>query len=65
MKYISLCFIILSNLSAYSQIKSPVNGVPDNRQTIYAITGATVHKSATEVISDAILLVKNGKILRN
>ena len=63
MKYIALCFIILSNLSAYSQIKSPVNGVPDNRQTIYAITGTTVHKSATEVISDAILLVKNGKII--
>jgi imidazolonepropionase-like amidohydrolase len=63
MKYITLCFIILSSFSAYSQIKSPVNGVPDNRQTTFAITGTTVHKSATEVITNAVLLVKNGKII--
>jgi imidazolonepropionase-like amidohydrolase len=63
MKYIALCFILLTRFSTYAQIRPPVNGVPDNRQTTYAITGATVHKSAAEVIPDAILLVKNGKII--
>jgi imidazolonepropionase-like amidohydrolase len=63
MKYIALCFIFFTSLSTYAQIRPPVNGVPDIRQTTFAITGTTVHKTAAEVIPNAILLVKNGKII--
>jgi imidazolonepropionase-like amidohydrolase len=63
MKYLSLILLLSLQIKLIAQIKTPVNGVPDSRNTTYAITGVYVHKNANETISDGVLILRNGKIL--
>ena len=46
----------------YSQITFPRNGVYDDRDGIYAFKNATIHPSPDQVISNATLVIKDGKI---
>lgn len=63
MKYFSFILFLSLQIKLLAQIKTPVNGVPDSRNTTYAITDVYVHKNASETISDGILIFRNGKIL--
>lgn len=63
MKYISFILLLFSQLQLLAQIKSPINGVPDARNTTFVISGVTVHKNSNETIIDGILICKNGKII--
>ncbi len=63
LKYILFFFgsVVLS-FSSFNQDLEPDNGVKETKNVLYAITGATVHVSATEVINHATLLLRNGLI---
>jgi imidazolonepropionase-like amidohydrolase len=63
MKYLSIILLLLCQVQLFAQIKTPVNGVPDVRNTTFAITGVTIHKNANESIDNGILILKNGKIV--
>ncbi|MFK8037353.1 MAG: amidohydrolase family protein [Crocinitomicaceae bacterium] len=56
----------LANVGAvmisFGQNLEPDNGVQESKETLYAITGVTVHKSSSEVISNATILFRNNKI---
>jgi len=61
-----ICLSILMgcfSLSLFAQPTFPVNGVGDDRETIYAFTHATIVKSPQSSLQDATLLVRNGKII--
>ena len=64
MKHFYFLFILLSvSLVSYSQQGFPINGVQDERNLYYAFTGATVHISADQVITNGTLLVYKDKII--
>ncbi len=46
-----------------AQVTQPVNGVTDNRSGCYAFTNATIVKNAQSTITNATLLIRNGKII--
>jgi imidazolonepropionase-like amidohydrolase len=50
-------------MTLFSQPTFPVNGVGDERETTYAFKNATIVKSAQQQISNATMLVRNGKII--
>jgi len=61
-----ICLTILLgcfSLSLFAQPTFPVNGVGDERETIYAFTHATIVKNPQSSLQDATLLVRNGKII--
>ncbi|MDX1350903.1 MAG: amidohydrolase family protein [Putridiphycobacter sp.] len=63
LKYI-LCFLgsLFISLISLAQDLEPSNGVKESKNTLYAITNATVFVSADEVINNATILFRNGKI---
>ena len=63
MKQLFLIFLVLLSYRASAQIPHPVNGVPDERHLVYAITQVTVHSTADEVITDAVVLIRDGRII--
>jgi len=50
-------------MTLFSQPTFPVNGVGDERETTYAFKNATIVKNAQQQISNATMLVRNGKII--
>ena len=61
-----LCLAILLgcfSMSLFAQPTFPVNGVGDERETTYAFKNATIVKNAQQQLSNATMLVRNGKIL--
>jgi imidazolonepropionase-like amidohydrolase len=50
-------------MSLFAQPTFPVNGVGDERETTYAFKNATIVKNAQQQISNATMLVRNGKII--
>jgi imidazolonepropionase-like amidohydrolase len=61
-----ICLAILLgcfSLSLFAQPTFPVNGVGDERETIYAFTHATIVKNSKSSLQDATLLIRNGKII--
>ncbi len=61
-----LCLAILFgcfSMTLFSQPTFPVNGVGDERETTYAFKNATIVKNAQQQISNATMLVRNGKII--
>ena len=50
-------------MTLFSQPTFQVNGVGDERETTYAFKNATIVKSAQQQISNATMLVRNGKII--
>ena len=51
------------SMTLFSQPTFQVNGVGDERETTYAFKNATIVKSAQQQISNATMLVRNGKII--
>jgi len=61
-----LCLSILLgcfSLAVFSQPTFPVNGVGDERETIFAFKNATIIQDAKTTLNQATLLVRNGKII--
>jgi imidazolonepropionase-like amidohydrolase len=50
-------------MTLFSQPTFPVNGVGDERETTYAFKNATIVKNAQQQLSNATMLVRNGKII--
>jgi imidazolonepropionase-like amidohydrolase len=50
-------------MTLFSQPTFPVNGVGDERETTYAFKNATIVKNAQQQITNATMLVRNGKII--
>ena len=51
------------SMSLFAQPTFPVNGVGDERETTYAFKNATIVKNAQQQLSNATMLVRNGKII--
>ena len=49
-------------IPSMAQSTFSVNGVADNRSGAYAFTHATVHRDARTVLTDATLLIRDGKV---
>ncbi|TAF94275.1 MAG: amidohydrolase, partial [Bacteroidetes bacterium] len=58
-----VAMLLLSTVTAFAQPTFPVNGVADKRSTPTAFTNATIIISPTTTVSNATLLVQDGKIL--
>lgn len=54
---------LLSSALAFSQPTFPANGVADPRHGYYAFTHATVYKDANTPVSNATLVIKDGRII--
>ncbi len=50
-------------MTVFSQPTFPVNGVGDEREITYAFTHASIVKDPQTTMTDATMLVKNGKII--
>lgn len=64
LKYLSvlLCTLIISS-PALSQTNITPNGIADNRQDAFALTHANIALSGGELLSDATLIFRRGKIV--
>ena len=60
--FISFLFLFLVVQIGYAQITFPRNGVYDDRDGIYAFKNATIHKAPGQVVNNATLVIKEGKI---
>jgi imidazolonepropionase-like amidohydrolase len=57
-----LPLLLLAGSAACAQVTQPVNGVADNRNGCYAFTNATVVKDALTTLSNATLVIREGRI---
>lgn len=61
------CFMLacglLLTIALRAQTTFPVNGVADERSGLYAFTNATIVKDATTTLSNATMIIKDGKIV--
>lgn len=55
-------FVLISNPSLLAQETYPVNGTLEKDLTVYKLTGATIHKSATETMTGDLVIFQ-GKIV--
>ena len=61
-----LCLTILLgcfSIALFSQSTFPVNGVADERETTYAFKNATIVKDAQSTLTNATMIIRNGKIM--
>lgn len=61
-----LCLTILLgcfSIALFSQSTFPVNGVADERETTFAFKNATIVKDAQNTLTNATMIVRNGKII--
>jgi imidazolonepropionase-like amidohydrolase len=54
--------LLLASSVANSQPTFPENGIADPRAGFYAFTNATIYKDGINVLNNATLIIKNGKI---
>ncbi|MEJ7739383.1 MAG: amidohydrolase family protein [Chitinophagaceae bacterium] len=57
------CGVLFFSLCVRAQSTFPVNGVSDERHVPYAFTNATIVKDGASTLSNATLLIKDGKIV--
>ena len=57
-----LLLTLLSWCSAWSQETFPYNGISDQREGLYAFTGATIYTTYQEKLENATLLIRDGKV---
>jgi imidazolonepropionase-like amidohydrolase len=57
------CGFLLLAATSFSQLTFPENGVADPRHGHYAFTHATIVKDAATTLSDATLVIRDGKIV--
>ena len=61
-----LCMVILLgcfSIALFAQPTFPVNGVADQRETLYAFKNATIVQDAQHILNNATLLVRKDKIV--
>ncbi len=56
-------FAVLAAMAAFSQPTFPENGIADPRHGYFAFTHATLVKDATTTLTDATLVIKDGRIV--
>lgn len=56
-------FAVLAAMAAFSQPTFPENGIGDPRHGYFAFTHATLVKDASTTLSDATLVIKDGRIV--
>ncbi len=61
-KFILFSWVLLLTALSRAQETFPVNGVADKRSGTYAFTNATIVKDAATTLTNATLLIKEGKI---
>lgn len=62
--FFTFIFIFLANTNlGFSQTTFPVNGVADNRETVFAFTNANIVQDADRMLQNATLLIKKNKII--
>lgn len=64
MRLLFFIIIVLQFQVGISQISKPSNGAVDNTHTTYAFTYCTLHVSTDEVLNQATLIIKDGKVLK-
>ena len=62
MKQLLLAALISASTFSLAQSPHPVNGVPDERHLVYALTQVNVHVTADEFIPNATVLIQDGRI---
>ncbi len=58
-----MALLLLSSAVVQAQTTYPVNGVADKRDGAYAFTNATIVKDAQTTLTNAILIIRDGKIV--
>lgn len=59
----SMAWLLLSSALVHAQTTFPVNGVADNREGAYAFTNATIVKDGQTTLTNATLIIRDGKIV--
>ena len=59
----SMAWLLHSSAVVQAQTTFPVNGVADNREGAYAFTNATIVKDGQTTFTNAILVIRDGKIV--
>ncbi len=57
------CGFLFLKQNLQAQTTFPVNGIADKRHNYYALTNATIVKDATTTLSNATLIIKDGKVV--
>lgn len=60
--YLAFVFLIIC-VSGFSQTTFPTNGAPNNSHSTYAFINATLYTDPETCIKNAVLLVKDGRVL--
>ncbi len=55
--------LMASSLTIWGQETFPTNGVYDHREGLYAFVNATIHTSPNNMVEDATMVIKDGKII--
>lgn len=63
LKKVFLLIFIMSIQLAQAQVTFPVNGVEDERPSLYAFTNATIHVDYQTTIENATLIIRNDKVI--
>lgn len=58
-----MALLLLSSAVVQAQTTYPVNGVADNREGAYAFTNATIVKDGQTTLTNATLVIRDGKII--
>lgn len=58
-----MALLLLSSVVVQAQLTHPVNGVADKREGAYAFINATIVKDAQTTLSNATLIIRDGKIV--
>jgi imidazolonepropionase-like amidohydrolase len=61
-KILTSAILTVSFTGLMAQSTFPVNGVHDERDEVFALTGATIFKNYNTSIDDATLIIRNGRI---
>lgn len=59
----SMAWLLHSSAVVQAQTTFPVNGVADNREGAYAFTNATIVKDGQTTLTNATLIIRDGKIV--
>lgn len=59
----SILFLGLNPILLFSQQTFPQNGVYDERDNCYAFTGATIYKTFDQKLENAIMVIRDGKVM--
>ena len=60
---VTLCFVLLKALSSNAQTTYPVNNVASPQHHYYAFTNATIVKDANTTLTNATMIIRDGKIV--